>query len=349
MVRVNPEKIRSLVTEIFIRKNLPQDDATIIANALLDANLTGRASHGILRTKAYVDRLDAGGDNPRANVQVVNESETTALIDGDDGLGMVVSYKAAQIAREKAEKYGMSCVVVKNANHYGAAAYWTEMIAQDDMIAFSCTNVEPLVAPPGGKAVALGTNPLCVYVPSASHGPMCLDIATSTVALGKLLDYRLKQQPLGDGWAVDEAGIPTTDPNKAKYLTPFGAHKGYGISVMIEVLTGLLAGGEFGNQINSMYGELDKPNKISCCFIAIKIDRFRPLEQFKADVDRLIDYLHSIPAAEGQKVYFPGEIELMNKEKAQETGLLLPETLIEELTVIAKNLGMENVSDYFVE
>lgn len=347
MVRANPEKIKALITEIFVRKNLKPEDAEIIADAMIDANLTGRASHGILRTTAYVDRLEAGGDNPRAEVKIVKESDTTALIDGDNGLGMPISYKAAKLTREKAEKHGMACVTVKNANHYGAAAYWTEMIAQDDMIAFSCTNVEPLVAPPGGKDVAMGTNPLCVYVPSATHGPMCLDIATSTVALGKLLDYRLKKEPLGVGWAVDANGIPTTDPEAATYLTPFGAHKGYGISVMIEVMTSLLAGGAIGHEINSMYGDMDKPNKISCCFIAIKIDRFRPLDEFKADVDRFIDFLHSVPAAEGQRVYFPGEIELINRKKAQEEGLLLPESLIEQLTAIAERLEIPNPSEYF--
>ena len=178
---------------------MPQEHSAIIADALLDANLSGRASHGILRTKAYVDRLEADGGKPNPDMRILEESETTALLDGDNGLGMVAAYKASKLVREEAEKSGIACVTVKNTNHYGAAAYWAEMIAQDDMIAFSCANVAPLVAPPGGRDVALGTNPVCVYVPSATHGPMCLDIATSTVAQGKLFDYQLKHQELGVG------------------------------------------------------------------------------------------------------------------------------------------------------
>lgn len=347
MVKADPKKINALVTEIFVRENVPQEDAAIIAEALLDANLTGRASHGVLRVVAYVDRLEAGGGKARPDIHIVKESDTTALIDGDNGLGMVAAYKASKIAREKAEKAGIACVTVKNTNHYGAAAYWTEMIAQDDMIAFSCANVAPLVAPPGGKDVALGTNPVCIYVPSATHGPMCLDIATSTVAQGKLFDYQLKHQELGVGWAVDVNGIPTTDPDKARFLTPFGAHKGYGIACMIEVMSALLAGGHFGRELNDMYEDIDKPNNLSSCFIAIKIDRFRPVDEFKADVDRFIDYLHSIPPAEGQRVFFPGEIELINKAKAQQEGLQLPEDLVEQLTGIAKRLGIENAEEYF--
>ena len=347
MLKANPEKIRALVTEIFKRENVPDEDAAVIADALLDANLSGRASHGVLRVVAYVDRLEAGGGKAHPDIRIVRESDTTAVIDGDNGLGMVAAQKASLLAREKAEKSGIACVVVKNTNHYGAAAYWTEMMAGDDMIAFSCANVAPLVAPPGGRDVALGTNPVCVYVPSASYGPMCLDIATSTIALGKLLDYRIKHKPLGPDWAVDENGIPTTDPDKAKYLTPVGAHKGYGLAVIAEVMTGLLAGGAYGRGINSMYGDLEKPNRVSYCFIAVDIERFRPLEEFKADVDDFIDYLHSIPAAEGRQVYFPGEIELIQKAETEKNGLMLPEAMVDELTQIAGGLGIPCPEEYF--
>lgn len=347
MVKVKPQKITELVQEIFIRENVPVEDASIIAHALVDANLTGRASHGVLRVVAYVDRLEAGGGKARPNIHVLRESDTTAVIDGDNGLGMVAACLASKIAREKAKNAGISCVTVKNTNHYGASQYWAEMIARDDMIAFSCANVAPLVAPPGGKDVALGTNPICIYVPSASYGAMCLDIATSTVAQGKLFDYQLRHQELGIGWAVDVNGIPTTDPDKARFLTPFGAHKGYGIACMVEVMSALLAGGHFGRELNDMYEDIDKPNNLSSCFMAIKIDRFRPVEEFKRDVDRFIEYLHSIPPAEGQRIYFPGEIEQINRARVVQEGLHLPEDLLKQLTDIAVRLGIETVEEYF--
>ncbi len=348
MVNVNDKKLTELITKIFLGSGLSQDDASIIAGALVDANLTGRASHGVLRTKAYVERIQKGGANTTPKIRVLSETSTTALIDGDHALGMLIAHKASLIARKKAAECGVSCIVAKNSNHYGAAAAWTDLMAQDDMIAFCCSNTAPLMAPPGGRDVVLGTNPLCVTVPTASYGNVCLDIATSMVAQGKLFDYRLKHLRLPDGWAVDEKGLPTNDPDAAAFLVPFAAHKGYGIAVMIEIMSALLAGGAFGREINDMYRDVEKPNLVSHCFMAIKIDAFRDLEQFKADMDRFVEYLHSIPPAEGQRVYFPGEIEQISRRKAAEEGLLLPEDLIAELTALGVETGVADAADFLL-
>lgn len=349
MVKVNGKKLTALIAKIFLGNGLSQEDADIIAGALVEANLTGRASHGVLRTKAYVERIQKGGANIAPHIRVLSETDTTALIDGDNALGMLVAYKASQLTREKAEKAGMACVVTKNSNHYGAAAAWTDMMARDDMIAFCCSNTAPLMAPPGGRDVALGTNPLCVTVPTASYGTVCLDIATSMVAQGKLFDYRLKHQRLPDGWAVDEKGLPTNDPDAAAFLVPFAAHKGYGIAVMIEIMSALLAGGAFGREINDMYQDVEKPNLVSHCFMAVKIGAFRDLAQFRADMDRFVDYLHSIPPVEGQRVYFPGEIEQISRQKALLEGLQLPEDLIAELTALGTASGVQDAADYLRE
>lgn len=346
MVKLDSNKLISLVTKIFVANGLLEDDAAIIANTLVTANLTGRGSHGVLLTKVYLDRIKKGGANKTPNFNILSESDTTALVDGDDGLGMIVAHKAAKLAREKAEKAGVACVVVKRSNHYGAAAVWTDMMAQDDMIGFSCCNTAPLTVPPGAKTTVLGTNPLCISVPTASYGNVCLDIATSMVAQGRLFDYRHKGLTLPDGWAVDSEGLPTNDPQKATYLVPFAAHKGYGIAVMIEIMSALLAGGEFGKYVNDQYHDSDKPNLISEFFMALKISQFRDCEQFKKDMDSFIEYLHSVPTLEGQKVYFPGEIEQINRKKAEEEGLQLPESLIEELKGFAKEAGIENAEEY---
>ena len=346
MIKVNSEKLTDLITKIFMGNGLSQENAAIIAKGLVSANLDGRASHGVLRTATYVERIQKGGANMTPNIHLISESDTTALIDGDNALGMLVAHKAALLTREKAEKSGIACVVAKNSNHYGAAAAWTDMIAGDDMIAFSCCNTAPLMAPPGGKDVALGTNPLCVSVPTASYGYVCLDIATSMVAQGKLFDYRLKHLRLPDGWAVDSEGQPTNDPEAAMFLVPFAAHKGYGIAVMVEIMSALLAGGQFGKQVNDMYNDIEKPNLISQCFMGIQISRFRDPAAFRADMDRFVEYLHSIPAAEGQRVYFPGELEQISKKKAQEDGLQLPEDLVEQLTSLGVAAGIADAASY---
>ena len=346
MVQVNEEKLTALVKKIFLANGLSDEDASVISDALVAANITGRASHGVLRTKAYVERIRKGGANCKPNMRLLSETGTTALIDADNALGMIAASKAAKLTRKKAEENGVACVVVKNSNHYGAAVAWTDEIAQDDMIAFSCCNTAPLMAPPGGKAVALGTNPLSITVPTATHGNVCLDIATSMVAQGKLFDYRLKHLPIPDGWAVDKDGKPTNDAEAATYLSPFGAHEGYGIACMVEIMSALLAGGQFGKEVNDMYNDIEKPNLISACFIAVKIDSFRDSAEFRKDMDRFVEYLKATPAAEGQTVYFPGEIEQINRKKVMKEGLNLPEDLIEELTELAKSCGIENAQEY---
>ncbi|MPN20303.1 putative oxidoreductase YjmC [bioreactor metagenome] len=195
--------------------------------------------------------------------------------------------------------------------------------------------------------MAIGNNPFSVVVPACKHKSICADMATSMVALGKVLDYRLKNQPLPDGWAIDENGTPTNDSNAAKHLLPFAAHKGYGIAVILEVFCSILSGGDFGKSINSMYGNIDKPNNLSHCFMALRIDAFRDLEQFKADVDAFIDYLHAIPAAAGHTILMPGEIEHNNKVRNQKEGIDLPENLITELAQIAESLGVDDLQQYF--
>lgn len=347
MVSVDAQKLRELVQKIFVGNGLTEADAEIMANVLVETNLSGRASHGVLRVVAYLDRLNKGGAKRQPNIHAIHETPISAVIDGDNGLGMLVAYKAAEITRKKAEESGFACVVVKNSNHFGANANWNEMIGRDDMITFSCCNTSPLMAPPGGKEAALGTNPLCIYVPSASHGPLCMDIATSMVAQGKLFDYRLKHLPIPDGWAVDKDGKNTNDANAAEFLVPFGAHKGYGFAVMVDVMSALLAGGQFGKDVNNMYDDIEKPNYVSHCFMAMKIDHFRDPEEFRKDVDRYIDYLHSTPAAEGQRVYVPGEIEQINKEKCLAEGLQLPEDLVKQLIGFGKDVGIADAEEYF--
>lgn len=347
MIKVDPEKLGALVTKIFEGNGVPEEDSRTLSKVLLEANLSGRASHGVLLVRAYVNRLKDGGAKRAPEIRIIKETANTAVIDGDAGLGMVVADKAARICREKAEKEGMACVVVRNNNHFGASAYWNSLIGRDDMIVFSCCNVTPLMVPPGGKAPALGTNPICVYVPSETHGALCLDIATSMIAQGKMLDYRLKHQELEPGWAVDKDGMPTTDPDKAEYLTPFGGHKGYGLAVLVDIMSALLAGGVFGTDVPDQYHNSDVCNQISDCFIALKIDRLRDTGEFRQAVDSYIDYLHSVPAVEGQKIYFPGEIEQINKARCMDEGLLLPEDLVEQLKGFARDVGIEAPEKYF--
>lgn len=348
MIKANAYKVRDLVEEIFVRENMSREDANIAATALLDANLAGRDSHGFLRVKCYCDRLEQGGTDPRGEITIVTETPTTAVIEGNNTLGLVAAMKAAQLTRKKALESGMACVLVRNGGHYGAGGYWSDIIGQDDLITMNCSNTEALVVPFGGKNIALGTNPVSVYVPADKYGSICLDIATSTVAQGKLFQYKLKHETLGAGWAVDAEGEATTDPEKAMYLTSFGEHKGYAIAVMIEAMSAVLAGTAIGSRINSLANDPGKTNNVSYCFMAMRVDAFRPVDEFRKDADKLVEYLHSIPSAAGKRVLAPGEVEQENRCDRLANGLPLPEDLLAQLTALAYKLDISNPEDYFI-
>ncbi len=325
------EKLEKLVSSIFEKNGLSAEDAAILSGSLVDANVRGMHSHGVLRVENYIKRIQQGGTNPHPNIRIVRESPFSATIDGDNGLGSVVSTYAMRICRKKAEEIGIACVAVRNSNHYGTAAYYCERLAKDDMIAFSCSNVEPLMAPPGAMRVAIGNNPFCMVAPAGKHPFISSDMATSQVALGKVLDARLKEEKLKGPFGIDENGQPTDDPNKVKFLAPMGLHKGYGIAVLLEILCSLLSGGQFGDDINSMYGNVDKPNNLSHFFMAVKISALRDLDEYRADMDRFIEYLQSIPTKDGGHIVVPGELEEASKQRAYREGVVLTEGLLRQL------------------
>ncbi len=329
------DKLQRLVTTIFEKNGLTNEDAATLAGSLLDANIRGMHSHGVLRVENYIKRIQQGGTDPHADIRIVHETPFSATIDGGNGLGAIVSSRAVDICRRKAEENGIACVAVRNSNHYGTAAYYCERLAKNDMIAFSCSNVEPLMAPPGATRVAIGNNPFCMVAPAGRHPFISSDMATSQVAWGKVLDYRLKDQKLPGPWGVDENGSATDDPHAARFLAPMGAHKGYGIAVLLEILSSLLSGGQFGTDINSMYGTLDKPNNLSHFFMAMKISAFRDLQEYRDDMDRFIEYLQSIPTADGGHIIVPGELEERNKQKALRDGIEITDGLCRELLEMA--------------
>ena len=342
MYTVSVTKLKELVKCIFEKGGLTSEDAAIMADSLLDANLHGMHSHGVLRVENYIKRIKSGGTNPHPDIQIVRDTPFSAVIDGDNGLGAIISSKAADLCRKKAEKVGISCVAVRHSNHYGTSAYWCEEMAKDDMIAFSCSNVEPLMGPPGAINVAIGNNPFSMVTPAGKYHYVASDMATSQVAWGKVLNFRLLDQKLPGAYGVDANGNPTNDPHAAKFLAPMGAHKGYGVAVLLEILCSLLAGGEFGTDINSMYGNIDKPNKLSHFFMAMKVDAFRDLNEFTADMERFVEYLQSIPTSDGGHIVVPGELEETNKQKQLKNGVEITEALAKELLEMAYGKIPEN-------
>ncbi|WP_209125671.1 Ldh family oxidoreductase [Alkalihalobacillus sp. BA299] len=343
---ISLERLNRFCTDLFKGYGVTNEDAKIFAEALVKTEARGVKSHGVVRIKNYIDRIVSGTLDVTKDITILKETPTTALIDGNNGIGIVISKKAVEIARKKAEENGIGFVSVRRSNHFGAAGIWGLELSGDDMIGICATNSEPIVSAPTGKTRALGSNPFSITAPAKKYPHVSLDISNGVMALGKIYEYKRLGKPFPEGSWLDTNGNPTTDPNinpiPEFIMRPFGMHKGFGLTVMMEILTAILAGGEFGPQVSSVYRDIDKPNPISHFFIAIRIDYFRELNDFKATMDELIDYLHELPVQSGNsKVLYPGEKGAAVSEKKLKTGIILGEDVVNELLNMATDKGMD--------
>lgn len=339
--RIQSDKLYKVCLEIFKNEGIREDHADMVCSALIEAELRGTSSHGVIRVENYINRLRAGGTKGNTECTILHETPVSLVLDGDNGLGFVVATQACQLIRKKAEQSGMAFGVVRESNHFGATSRWAFAMAGDDMIGFAGSNVHNIIVAIGSKKPAIGNNPLAVVFPADKHDSVCLDLACSTVAWGKAIEYRHKNMPVPDGWFVDENGENTNDPTQARYCTPFGAHKGFGLAVMVELLSSVLAGGAFGAALGNQYDVLDKPNRLSHFFGAIKISAFRDLSAFKADVDRFIDQLKATEKRAGvDEIFYPGEPEARRKANNTEKIVVLEESAVRELERYAREVGV---------
>ena len=355
---VSLETLRSFCSEALERLSVPAEDARVTANVLVEADLRGIDSHGVARLSRYVTGIQQGMMKPRANPKVVHETPATATVDGDAGLGQPVSHRAMKLAIAKARENSVGFVAVKNSNHYGIAGYYAMMALEEDMIGFSMTNTEVLVVPTFARNALLGTNPIAIAVPAGSERPYVLDMSTATVTRGKLEVYaRLeKQMPLN--WATDERGIATSDPARVLQnimkrsgggllplggsLEESGGHKGYGLALAVEIFSAVLSGALYADRVypKSIDGK-PLPSGIGHFFGAMRVDAFRPKEEFKCDMDDLIHRLKEAPKAEGAtRIYIHGEKEFEEAERLAKDGVPLNPKVAEELRSIAKQLGI---------
>ena len=348
--RMDYLKLVDFVKEIFIKHGVNEENSLIISESLVDADLRNVISHGVMRACNYIDRITHGGTTPNPDIKIIHETPTTALLDGDNGLGSIVSEFAVKLAREKAEKNGISFITVRGSSHYGAAARWAIKLSGDDMIGMTGSNTEPLICITGGKSKGIGNNPFSCAFPTGSYGHICYDVACSVMAGGKMLaEYKLPGKNLPLGCFLDIEGNPTTDPNQAALMMPFGGHKGYGLAVVGEMFSSILSGGNFGYGIGSQYDSLDKPSHISHYYMALKIDTLRNLQDYKNDADKFVKYLHELPKSDDTKnIYFPGELERISKEDKIKNGVIVQSMVIEDLISIGKKAGLTEDSWSFL-
>ncbi len=348
-------QLQSFAKSVFIYMGCPENEADTAADVLISADLCGIDSHGIARLSGYHRLWKAKRINATPTIKVVHETPSTAVVDGDLGLGLVVAPFAMQVAMEKALKVGSGWVSVKNTNHFGIAGTHAKMGLKKDMIGIAMTNASPLVAPTFSKEKLLGTNPIAVAIPAGEQPPFVVDMATATAANGKLeiLQRTGKDSPIG--WIQDKEGNPTTNAHALKEggaLLPLGgdrehgSHKGYCLGAVVDIFSAVFSGANYGPWVPPFVSFLPVVSDpvgegIGHFFGAMRIDAFRPAEEFKSHMDNWISRFRSAETVEGQeRVLIPGDPEREAEEDRRQNGIPLNDKVIQDIEELSKKIGV---------
>lgn len=347
--------LQNFVQTIFEKIGCPPKQALLASEVLISADLRGIDSHGIARLAGYVRLYDNDRLNPTPQVKIVHETPSTATVDGDRGLGLVVAPQAMQIAMDKAEKVGSGWVSVRNSNHFGIAGYHAMLALDRDMIGWTMTNAAPLVTPTFSLDKLLGTNPLAVAVPTRNEPPFVADFASTAVAYGKFEILQRQGLPAPLGWAQDAEGNPTDDSNAVKNgggLLPLGSdrehgsHKGYGLGAVVDIFSGVLSGANYGPWVppfataGFMATQAGVGLGTGHFLGAMRVDGFRPAAEFKDNMDRWIGAFRSARAIEGHHVIIPGDPERESEAHRRREGIPLLSPVVESLVELGKRFGV---------
>ncbi|TAL87916.1 MAG: Ldh family oxidoreductase [Candidimonas sp.] len=321
------EEIKSVLTRVFNKNRLPDDEAAILIDTLLDAEFRGIKTHGLSRVGLYCQKIINGSIAIPTQITHVSDHYGAGCMDGHDGLGQWIAYKAMQDAMSRAGRYGVGAVSVKNSQHFGTAGYYANMASDRDMIGLAFTNASPRLAPWGGVSKLLGNNPWSIAIPTHNPKiPFVLDISNSMVSAGRIRQALRRGGKIPNSWALDINGEATTDAQAALLgvLLPFGQHKGYGITLAISILSSLLSGGEFDSEVKTIDESASKQH-VSHLFVALNVDFFQPIQYFKERMGVLINQLHSSKVrSDVAQIYYPGERGYLQKWRlleAKETSI----------------------------
>lgn len=342
MVVIQADALRDFTTRIFAALGLPEADAWLLSDSLVESDLRDIRSHGLLMAPGYVGRIQRGEVNLQPKISVVRETPATVLLDGDNGMGQVVANEAMAQAIHKARQNGTAVVGVTHSSHYAAGAYWTMQAVAKDMVGIALTGTGAAIAPWGGRTKLLGTNPYTIAVPAAKEYPVVFDAATSMVAAGKLHWASIRGDEIPGHWALDPEDQPTTDPKQglAGRILPFGTYKGYGLMVMSDLLATILTGASLELEVSAAAGN-GKHQNIGHYFHVIDVAAFIDVNAFKARVDSYIQLLKSSELEAGStEVLLPGEREFRYADKRRKEGIPMPVTLLADLEKIAKGLNI---------
>lgn len=328
---IQAKELKTLICKKLLAVGLKSEESDIVADVLIHADMRGVRSHGTMRLEHYCNRIKAGGINLNANFTFEKTATAAGVLDAEGGMGHVASNIATDIGIKQAKETGIFVVTIKNSSHAGALSYFGEKAVNNGLISIAMVNTDKSVTPFGAAEGYIGSNPIAFCYPGKKHD-ILLDMATSEGAFGKIFVAREKNTKIPITWAVDKEGVPTEDPHKAIFLLPFGGHKGTGIALAIEALTGV-GFGAFGPHIVSMYNELETTRNCSAFLLFIDPNIFGMGDAYYANFDKMIDEIHALKPAKGvDKVLIPGEIEKNVEAKAKKEGFPIYENVYKFLT-----------------
>lgn len=339
-------RLRAFAMAVYEHLGVPRVDAALVADTLVQADLWGHASHGVMRTFWYAARIEAGSCAAVTHATIVRDAGAFVVLDGHAGLGQVLAARAMDLAVERAEAHGIGAVAVRDSGHFGTAMYFTRRAALAGCVGLLATNASPAMAPWGGREKRVGTNPWSIAAPAGAGPPLLLDVANSAVARGKLYAAQQRGERIPLGWAIDQDGRATDDPAAgiAGTLLPMAGHKGYAIAVLMDVLAGVLSGSAFGAAVVGPYRAEDRSGAGHLA-IAIDVAAGRPLADFERDVAALVADLKATPTASGHdEVLVPGELEARTAARLEREGVPLPDATVAALDAGARRLGVPTLT-----
>lgn len=341
--------LAAFAREALLTTGLSSDHARCVCHSLIEAEARGLQSHGVVRLlPTYIRRLGAGTINSVPVITTVQQQGVTALIDGDAGPGQVVGSAAMDLAIAMARQGGIASVGVRNSSHFGIGALFVEQATGAGLIGIACSNAPANVPPTGGRSRFFGTNPLAIGLPRTDGRGLVLDMSTSVAARGKIVMAQKEGRSIPSGWAIDVDGQPTVDPAAALAgaVLPMAGHKGYGLALMIDVLSGVLTGAASGTEVVDLYDAGDSPQNIGHFFIVVSVEAFMPMSVFTDRLEQYLGQIRSQPRLPGvDRIFLPGDLESDAAERALTDGVLLPLSGIAELDALADRVGIERLQD----
>jgi L-2-hydroxycarboxylate dehydrogenase (NAD+) len=356
--------IDGFMMDVFQRLGVPEQDARICSDVLIASDLRGIESHGVGRLKYYYDRIKAGVQHVTTEVEIVKQTDTTAVVDGHNGMGHVIAHRSMQLAVEKARQFGLGAVAVRNSTHFGIAGYYPLMAVREGMIGLTVTNARPSIAPTLGTEPMLGTNPIAFAAPSDMPFPFCFDGATSISQRGKIEVAARAEKPVPDGWVIDQDGNPATNPDEilvnlgkaTAALLPLGGagelyagYKGYDLATIVEILSASLSGGVFMKDLLGFAEDgTRRPYMLGHFFLAIDIEHFIPLELSRRITGDIMRALQSSRKAPGQdRIYVAGEKEFELEAIVRRQGIPVNDNLKQELQLMRDELKITGYESHF--